>query len=172
VLDTGAAVTLIRHDHWNQQNTSKLKSWDGANLINANGSPITVHGIVTVVITFVDMDFPTQVVVADGLTAKAILGLDFLKANECVINIKMKLLMLTNWNVSLPLRRDDACTETDTGPSTAHVKIHYTQQIPAQSKVEVMAQVDDFISGGEWIIEPDSQKSLSVMVARSVVIPR
>ena len=133
VLDTGAAVTLIRHDHWNQQNTSKLKSWDGANLINANGSPITVHGIVTVVITFVDMDFPTQVVVADGLTAKAILGLDFLKANECVINIKMKLLMLTNWNVALPLRRDDACTETDAGTSIARVKIQYTQQIPAQS---------------------------------------
>jgi len=35
-----------------------------------------------------------------------------------------------------------------------------------------MVQVDDFISGGKWTIGPDSQKPLSVMVARSVVIPR
>ena len=52
------------------------------------------------------------------------------------------------------------------------VRIQYTQHIPAQSEVEVMAQVDDFITGGDWIIEPDPQRPLPVIVARSVVTPR
>ena len=57
--------------------TGELETWAGANLISANGSPIVVHGTVNVVLRFADIDFPTQMVVVDGLTAKAILGLDF-----------------------------------------------------------------------------------------------
>ena len=108
VLDTGAAVTLLRLDHWNQTETTQLKPWDGANLISANGSPITVHGTVTVVLNFAGVNFPTQVVVVDGLTAGAILGLDFLEAHECTIHIEKKLLMLLKHNLSLPLRRTNA----------------------------------------------------------------
>ena len=170
VLDTGAAVTLLRLDHWNQTETTQLKPWDGANLISANGSPITVHGTVTVVLNFAGVNFPTQVVVVDGLTAEAILGLDFLEAHECIIHIEKKLLMLPKHNVSLPLRRADA-TDMRSTSSAASVRIQHTQTIPAQSEVEVMAQTDDLVSGGEWIIEQDLWKPLSVMVARAVVTP-
>ena len=170
VLDTGAAVTLLRHDLWRQVGTGKLEPWAGANLVSANGSPIVVHGTVKVVLRFADIDFPTQMVVVDGLTAKAILGLDFLEAHECNISIKKKLLMLPMHNISLPLKKANA--DNRTAPSTAMVRIQYTQHIPAQSEVEVMAQVDDFITGGDWIIEPDPQRPLPVIVARSVVTPR
>ena len=95
------------------------------------------------------------------------MGLDFLEAHECTIQIQKKLLMLPKHSVSLPLRRAKA-TST---PSIASVRIQQTQHVPAQSEVEIMAQVDDFISGGEWIIEQDPQKPLSVMVARAVVTP-
>ena len=160
-------MTLLRCDHWDKVEANQLKPWDGANLISANGSPITVHGTVTVGLNFAGVNFPTQVVVVDGLTAEAILGLDFLEAHECTIQIQKKLLMLPKHNVSLPLRRAKA-TST---PSIASVRIQQTQHVPAQSEVEIMAQVDDFISGGEWIIEQDPQKPLSVMVARAVVTP-
>ena len=96
-------MTLLRHDHWNGLGTSQLKPWNGANLVGANGSPITIHGTVDVVLRFAGIDFPTQVVVVDGLTAKAILGLDFLEAHECIVNIKKKLLVLPRLDVSLTI---------------------------------------------------------------------
>ena len=160
-------MTLLRCDHWDKVEANQLKPWDGANLISANGSPITVHGTVTVGLNFAGVNFPTQVVVVDGLTAEAILVLDFLEVHECTIQIQKKLLMLPKHNVSLLLRRAKA-TST---PSIASVRIQQTQHVPAHSEVEVMAQVDDFISGGEWIIEQDPQKPLSVIVARAVVTP-
>ena len=175
VLDTGAVVTLLRHDHRNQVGTNELNPWAGANLISANGSPITVYGTVNVVLRLADIDFSTQMVVVDGLTAKAILGLDFLEVHESNVNIKKKLLMLPKHNISLSLEK--ANTNNSTEPSTAMVRIQHTQQhtqhILAQSEVEVMAEIDDFIiSGGNWIIEPDSQRPFPVMVARSVVTPK
>ena len=120
---------------------------------------------------FAGIDFPAKVVVVDGLTAKAILGLDFIEAHECIVNIKKKLLELPRHDVSLLLERTDAsCTVGHL--STANVRIQHTQHIPARSEIEVMAQVDDFISGGEWIIEQDPQRPLPVMVARAVITPQ
>ena len=110
-------------------------------------------------------------VVVDGLTAKAILGLDFLEAHKCIVNIKKKLLVLPRHDVSLPLERTNACG-TMGHSSTAIARIRHTQHVPAWSEVEVMAQVDDFISGGEWIIEEDPQRPLPVMVARAVITPQ
>ena len=171
VLDMGAAVTLLSHDHWIGLGTSLLKPWDGANLVGANGSPITVHGTVDAILRFAGINFPTHVVVVDGLTAAAILGLDFLEAHECIVNIKKKLLVLPKYDVSLPLERTNSGGIME-HPSTATARIQHTQHVPARSEVEVMAQMDDFISGGEWIIEQDPKRPLPVMVARAVITPQ
>ena len=163
-------MTLLSHDHWNKLGTNQLQPWDGTNLVGANSSSITVHGTVDTNLKFAGIDFPTKVVVVDGLTAKAILGLNFLEAHECIVNIK-KFLELPRHDVSLLLERTDAsCTVGHL--STANVRIQHTQHIPARSDIEVMGQVEDFISGGEWIIEQDPQRPLPVMVARAVITPQ
>ena len=115
VLDTGAAVTLLSHDHWNRLGTNQLQPWDGANLVGANGSPITVHGTVDTNLRFAGIDFPAKVVVVDGLTAKAILGLDFLEAHECIVNIRRSFLNFQDmmsryyWKEPMPLALWDTC---------------------------------------------------------------
>ena len=92
----------------------ELQPLDGAKLVGANGSPITVHGTVDTNLRFACIDFPAKVVVVDGITAKAILSLDFLKAHECIVNIK-KLLEHPKHDVSLlwkepmPLALWDSC---------------------------------------------------------------
>ena len=74
--------------------------------------------------------------------------------------------MINNQDVSLPLRRAG-----DTKPQkclTTCVRIQHVQLVPEQSEVEVMVYMDDSITGGEWIIKPESQKSASALVARAV----
>ena len=77
VLDIGAAVTLISQKLWKQGTLPghEPQPWDGPNLVGANGSPITVHGTDNVVLNIAGIDLPLQVIIADGLTAEAILGL-------------------------------------------------------------------------------------------------
>ena len=74
--------------------------------------------------------------------------------------------MINNQDVSLPLRRAGG-----TKPQkclTTCVRIQHIQLVPEQSEVEVMVYMDDSITGGEWIIKPESQKSASALVARAV----
>ena len=141
---------------------------DGPNLVGANGSPITVHRIDNVVLNIAGIDLPLQIVIANGLTAEAILGLDFMEAQESTIDTGKKLFTLTRHGVSLPLSRHGA--EVQSYPCMS-VRLQETRCIPRQSEIEVVAQVDHLITGGNWIVEQDPKRSLPVMVARAVVSP-
>ena len=68
----------------------------------------------------------------------------------------------------MPLSRHGA--EVQSYPCMS-VRLQETRCIPRQSEIEVVAQVDHPITGGNWIIEQDPKKSLPVMVARTVVSP-
>ena len=54
MLDTGAAVSLLRADVWNKivpvVNTT-LQEWNGCQLVGAEGSAIKLLGIVSITIT-------------------------------------------------------------------------------------------------------------------------
>lgn len=46
LLDTGAAVMLLRQDVWTKAIPQQciLKPWSGATLVSARGTPLTIHG--------------------------------------------------------------------------------------------------------------------------------
>ena len=46
LVDTGAAVTLLREDMWREitPQPPHLEPWPGATLVSAGGMPLTVHG--------------------------------------------------------------------------------------------------------------------------------
>ena len=47
LLDTGAAITLLRQDTWERvlgEELSTLEPWQSAKLLSAGGTPLTVHG--------------------------------------------------------------------------------------------------------------------------------
>lgn len=86
--------------------------------------------IMHVVLNVAGTDLPLQVVIADGLTAEAILGLDFMEAQGSTIDIGRKLLTLTRHGVSLPLSRHGA--ESQSYPCMS-VRLQETRRIPQQS---------------------------------------
>ena len=85
LLDTGAAVTLLRQDVCakvaaSPNSPAQLGSWMGASLVSAGGTPLTVHGCACLTLNLGGKIFPTNFVVVSPFTSEVILGIDFLQA--------------------------------------------------------------------------------------------
>ena len=59
---TSVQSCTVSHDDFNRLGTNQLQPWDGANLVGANSSPITVHGTVDTNLSFAGIDFLAKVV--------------------------------------------------------------------------------------------------------------
>ena len=111
LLDTGAAVTLLREDTWACIATKKpkeLKLWSTLKLVSAGGAPLTIHGSARVELELEEEKFATEIVVVSPLTTEAILGLDFLSQHRASIDLVDKKLHLAE--CSLSLREPDSVT--------------------------------------------------------------
>lgn len=88
MIDTGAAVSLIREDIWEKVagNKPTLMAWTGCQLVGAEGSPIEIKGIATITFLIAGQRVHGDFLVTNQLNSKAILGLDFLEQNQCIIN--------------------------------------------------------------------------------------
>ena len=84
LVDTGAAVTLLREDVWTQiaAHPGDLKPWSGASQISAGGAPLTIHWSACVSLELEGRKFLTDLVVVSSLTFQAIQGIDFLLAQQ------------------------------------------------------------------------------------------
>ena len=163
VLDTGAAVTLVRKELWELSKLQgmELEEWNGKQLVGVEGTPLHVCGIAQVQISLGGRCFQSQVVIVSGLTADAILGLDFLEANGCTINLGKKTLHFQDCNLSLSLD-----TSIQSSPTTVRVAVVSTLQVPAYSEMEVMAKVEKPSVPGLWAVEGETDQ---IMVAHAVV---
>ena len=65
VVDTGAAVSVLRADLWEkiQSPGALLEPWTNTSLVGANGTPIDVLGSATVTLTVAETAFPARVVI-------------------------------------------------------------------------------------------------------------
>lgn len=81
MIDTGAAVSLIREDIWEKVAGSKptLTAWTGCQLVGAEGSPIEIKGIATITFLIAGQRVHGDFLVTNRLNSEAILGLDFLE---------------------------------------------------------------------------------------------
>lgn len=168
VIDTGAAVTLLRKEFWLKTNTT-LNSWKGPDLVGANGTPITVCGTAAVVFKIGSCSFSMEAVVSDVLTADAILGLDFLEEHKCTIAAGRKLFTLRDGEVSVPL---DSSNKKHDQITTEVIHLSQTVSIPALSEVEVMAHCKTSVSGGSWLVENSLGNKGSIVVARALITPQ
>ena len=106
VIDTRAAVTLLRTDIWDRiqrQKPSALNPWRGPKLVGAGGRPLQVGGCKQLTVTIAGKKFESQVIIADSLTAEGILGLNFLQAHHCMIDLSKEVLIISKRNLLLPL---------------------------------------------------------------------
>eukprot|EP00731_Ephydatia_muelleri_P025917 Em0018g17a len=168
VIDTGAAVTLLRKEFWLKTNTT-LNSWKGPDLVGANGTPITVCGTAAVVFKIGSCSFSMEAVVSDVLTADAILGLDFLEEQKCTIAAGRKLFTLRDGEVSVPL---DSSNKKHDQITTEVIHLSQTVSIPALSEVEVMAHCKTSVSGRSWLVENSLGNKGSIVVARALITPQ
>ena len=91
LVDTGAAVTLVRKDVWDQINKGrgvKLKPWEERQLVSVDGSPLHVYGSVPVDLSLAGALYQADIVVVSPLNTEAILGLDFLRKHKVTVDME------------------------------------------------------------------------------------
>jgi len=80
MLDTGAAVNLLRADIWEKvSNGETLLDWNASKLIGVEGSSIKILGVATMTIALAGAVIKGDFLIAKALTTQTILGFDFLK---------------------------------------------------------------------------------------------
>ena len=152
LLDTGAAVTLLRADMWSQVATKTqqgLQPWSMARLVSAGGTPLTVHGCARVDLMFGPEKFVTEIVVVSPLTSEAILGLDFLMKQQASIDLTSKTLHLRERGCNIPLQDPTKPLET-TDMFPVHAAM--TVEVPPRSTLQVAGSIPnrlDLGGGGE-----------------------
>ena len=130
-----------------------------------DGIPIKVRGAASVNVTVEGHTLSHQFIVADHITAEAILGMDFLEKNECILDLcKGRLSMKDLGVVQLrPHSLKKPCTP-------AKVNLVETLTIPATAEVEVMAKLHTEDNNQMWMVENAS--TVPIMVARALVKPK
>ena len=108
--------------------------------------------------------FHTQIVVASALTAEAILGGDFLRENQCSLEMG-RLLRFGSQGITITM--DDMSSEPVI--VQARVTLGETVRIPAFSEREVPARIDKPLREGMWVLEGDRSGRLPVSVANALV---
>ena len=129
-------MSLLRADLWEkiQSPGALLEPWTNTSLVGANGTPIDVLGSATVTLTVAETAFPARVLIVKQLTTEAILGVDFLAENGCIVEVRKKILYFPNHGVSSPIHSNSKYVLPPTG-----VILVETVRIPAFCEMEVMA---------------------------------
>jgi len=167
MVDTGAAVSLIDSSTWSRiKGQSTLKPWVNSGLVGVNGVPLRVKGTATLQLAISGYQYPIEVIIAD-LRTEAILGIDFLEANQCAIDLSRGLMSL-NGNCK-PITLTRAGPKLDL-PDNVSVVLSNSVYIPGSSEMEVSAVLQGPTEPGTLIVErcvlPHKP---SILVATSIV---
>ena len=169
LLDTGAAVTLLRQDVWMRITAlpSDLEPWSGATLVSAGGTPLTIHGCACVTLELGGGKYQTDFVVVSPLTSEAILGIDFLQVQKAVIDVGCRMLHLRESGCNIPLD-----VPTPRQSCLTHQQVHSadTVEVPPRSVMEISGRFETEVKG-VWLVEETTKKHSQVAVARAVIEP-
>ena len=168
LIDTGAAVSLIRGDVWDRIKPCNAPKVEPANtrLVGVDGAPLQVRGSVMVQLVVAGQPFEQKVIIADSLTSQGILGLDFLEANQCVLNLAQGELLTHGKNIPLATQplKNSVLTQVE-------IAARETFIIGAMSEMETMGEMQSDCEG-TWIMEDKQLKRTQVVVARAIVTPQ
>ena len=166
LIDMGAGVSLLRGDIWDRvvPENNGMDREVTYRLVGVDRIPIKVRGTVTVEVSLEGLVFNQKFVIADGITAEAILGMDFLEENRCVLDLGRRELVAKDEGM-IPLK-----PHSSSKSSCLKVTLVEITVVPVASEMEVKAKVGASSDEYTWMIEGKSSKVL-VQVARALVTP-
>ena len=117
---------------------------------------------------FLEMEgrtFPTELVVVSPLSSQAILGIDFLQAQQATIDLGHRLLHLRESGCDIPLVNPESTSLLE-----QNVYMASTVEVPPRCTMEVTACVG-VDAEGVWLVEEAVQKHIPVAVECAIVEP-
>ena len=175
LIDTRAAVTVIRSDFWKQTGSDNhsLTPWSGCRLVGMDGSPLKIHGQASTKLEFQNKEFKVDVVIAEALAAEAILGLDFLTQIWAKIDLaNQKIVLPDDLELLLAKGGSTGCGNNATNQSVHILSVCLLEglKIPPLSEIEVITSVADQVADDKpWMFEAVEWSRLPVAIARGVV---
>ena len=143
LLDTGAAVTLMRKDEWDHISLgTKLEPWAERNLVSIDGTPLLIYGHAIVYLSLGEQTYSVDIIVVGTLTTRAILGIDFhMKCNGIVDVGKAQLIL----GKSAPLELHQGSQQMQES-----ISVHFEKsfRLPSFSEQMVLATVQGSVPGG------------------------
>ena len=171
MLDTGAAVSLVRKDVWDRLGGASrfgLSPWRGRHLVGVEGSTVPVCGVTTLDFHLADQAFSVDLVVVDSLKVESILGLDFLEKHHGIIDLSKMVLQLKGVSIQLQ-HHADSSNSSDMLANEVSVSLIETVKIPANSEIQTMAYTSSTCKG-VWLVE-GNRPDIPIIVAGAVVTP-
>ena len=89
LIDMGAATSVLNKASWDRAKGSRsnLIGVDGRKLVGVQGKPLKLYGSTCVQVQLAAEKFSVEVIIAETPTADLIIGRDFLRRQECTIEI-------------------------------------------------------------------------------------
>ena len=134
LVDTGATLSVLSVRTWdiiNQSCTTNLEVFK-QQIFTASGNPLEITGSATVMIELCGIKSVTKIIVAD-IDNDAILGLDFLKANDCQIDITSNTLKIKGRKCQLNLAGKLGCYR---------VTLSEKLELPSRTEMIIEGKVD------------------------------
>ena len=164
LVDTGAGISLLWGDVWDKTmpENNGMKKEVAECLVGVDENPIKVRGTVSTKVYQEGLAFNQKFIIADGITAEAILGMDFLEANRCVLDLCHGELVAKDVPLQPHSSNESSCLK---------VAFVETTVIPAASEMEVNARVCAPSNKPISMIEGKSAR-VPIRVARALVRPK
>ena len=155
LIDTGAAVSLIHLNTWKGCASSDILLQPcPRQLVSVTGAPLQVLGTAQVALHIQSTPLECDLLVVDGLTTDGILGLDFLRRHQCVIDFQLKTLNFTGTPLSIPLAPIPVLA--------VHVSVNavatVTTIIPAYTE-QLITLTANTERSGTWLLEQNLPRS-------------
>ena len=134
-------------------------------LVGVDGVPLYALGSAIIPITISGITLKHKFVIAEQITADAILGLDFLEAIKCVLNLAKGEIVIANRTVPLLAKFHN------TQVFCSKITLVDNVNIPPRSEMENTGWIHS-TTNGTWLIEQPSSSKLPIFITRMLVNPR
>lgn len=171
LIDTGASCSLLSGKLYQKllsrrgfKGTTPIHKFENRKLLAADSSPMRVTASVETEVKINGLVIPFDFLVIDSLSYDCLLGMDFLKFTNAVIDIRSSTLSIFDGMTSVPMTRHG---------NEATVQTIANISIPALSEALIPVITKRTVPFGDYMIEGSIHAPCrSLMIARTLVNPK